>query len=97
MCGTIPPVPQYAFKTWCPVTKHRDNFTFTLTFIFTSTELIWSRDGLVGIALSYGLHDRGSTVRFWAGARNFSSPLRPERLWNPPSWGSFPGVKAAGA
>jgi hypothetical protein len=24
--------PQYAFKVWCSVKKHRDNFTFTLTF-----------------------------------------------------------------
>jgi hypothetical protein len=31
-----------------------------------------SRDSSVGIALSYGLDDRGSRVRFPAGAGNFS-------------------------
>jgi hypothetical protein len=31
-----------------------------------------SRDSLIGIALSYGLDDRGSGVRFPAGAGNFS-------------------------
>jgi hypothetical protein len=29
MRGAIPPIPQYAFMTWCLV-KHRDSFTFTL-------------------------------------------------------------------
>jgi hypothetical protein len=34
----------------------------------------------------YGLRDRGSRVRFPAGAGNFfPSPLGPERLWGPPS------------
>jgi hypothetical protein len=32
----------------------------------------WSRDSPVGIALGYGLEDRGSRVRFPAGAGNFS-------------------------
>jgi hypothetical protein len=31
-----------------------------------------SRDSSVGIALGYGLDDRGSRVRFLAGAGNFS-------------------------
>jgi hypothetical protein len=31
-----------------------------------------SRDSSVGIALGYGLNDRGSRVRFLAGAENFS-------------------------
>jgi hypothetical protein len=30
MCGTVLPLPQYAFMAWCLV-KHRDNFTFTFT------------------------------------------------------------------
>jgi hypothetical protein len=33
--------------------------------------VIKSRDSSVGIALGYGLDDRGSRVRFLAGARNF--------------------------
>jgi hypothetical protein len=63
-----------------------------------------SRDSSVGIALGYGLGDRGSTVRLPAGAGNFS--LR-HRVQNgsgahPASYpmgtgGSFPGGKAAGA
>jgi hypothetical protein len=32
MHGAIHPLPQYAFKAWCSVEKHRDNFTFNLTF-----------------------------------------------------------------
>jgi hypothetical protein len=58
----------------------------------------------VGIALDYGLDDRGSGVRFLAGAGNFSLH---HRLQNgsgahPASCpigtrGSFPGGKAAGA
>jgi hypothetical protein len=35
-----------------------------------------SRDGSVGIALGYGLDDRGSRVRFPAGAGNFSLHYR---------------------
>jgi hypothetical protein len=31
MRGAIPPLPQYVFMAWC--LKHRDNFTFTFTFI----------------------------------------------------------------
>jgi hypothetical protein len=30
MCEAIPPLPHYAFKAWCSVKKHRNNFTFTL-------------------------------------------------------------------
>jgi hypothetical protein len=59
----------------------------------------------IGIALGYGLDDRGSRAGFPAGAGEFfSSPPRPERLWGPSSLlsngyqgGSFPGGKAAGA
>jgi hypothetical protein len=61
-------------------------------------------DSSIGIALGYGLDDRGSRVRFPAGAGNFS--LR-HRVQNgsgahPTSYpmvitGSFLGGKAAGA
>jgi hypothetical protein len=63
-----------------------------------------SRYSSVGIALSYGLGDRGSRVRFPARPGNFSLH---HRLQNgsgahPASYpvgnrGSFPGGKAAGA
>jgi hypothetical protein len=44
-----------------------------------------SPDSSVGIALGYGLDDGGSRLRFPAGAGNFFSPPRPERLCSPPS------------
>jgi hypothetical protein len=59
-----------------------------------------SRDSSVGIALGYGLDDRGTGVRFPAGARNFSLD---HRVQNGPgahpacypmaTRGSFLGVK----
>jgi hypothetical protein len=80
---------------WCLV-KHRDTFT-NFTYM-----LYKSRDSSVGIALGYGLDDRGSGVRFPSGAGNFSL----HRVQNgsgahPASYpmgtgGSFPGGKAAG-
>jgi hypothetical protein len=63
-----------------------------------------SRDSSVGIALGYGLDDRGSRVRFPAGARNFLfttasrtalGPTQPPIQWVPGTF--FPGGKAAGA
>jgi hypothetical protein len=39
MRGAIPPLPQYAFMTWCSVIeKHGDNFTFTV-YIYKTTIL----------------------------------------------------------
>jgi hypothetical protein len=66
--------------------------------------LFKSRDSSVGIALGYGLDDRGSRVRFAAGAGNFSLHHRVQNSSgvHPASYtmgtrGSFPGGKAAGA
>jgi hypothetical protein len=63
-----------------------------------------SRDSSVGIALGYGLDDRGSRVRFPAGAGNFSFHHRVHNGSgvHPASYtlgtrGSLPGGKAAGA
>jgi hypothetical protein len=63
-----------------------------------------SRDSSVGIALGQGLDDRGSRVRFRAGAGNFSLHHRVQNGSgaHPPSYpvgtkGSFPGDKAAEA
>jgi hypothetical protein len=63
-----------------------------------------SRGSSVGIALGYGLNDRGSRVRFPAGARNFSLHHRVQNgsRAHPASYpmgtrGPFPGRKAAGA
>jgi hypothetical protein len=65
---------------------------------------IRSRDSEVGIATGYGLDDRGVGVRVPVGARIFSSPRRPDRLWGPSNLLSngyrglfLPGGKAAGA
>jgi hypothetical protein len=57
--------------------------------------LKWSRDSAVGIATGYGLDDQGVRVRVPVGSRIFSSPSRPDRLWDPPNlsngyWGLFP-------
>jgi hypothetical protein len=61
-------------------------------------------DSSVGIALGYGLNDRGSRVRFPAGAGNFSlhHRVRSSSGAYPASYtvgtrGSFPGGKAVGA
>jgi hypothetical protein len=63
-----------------------------------------SRDSSVGIALGYGLDDRGTRVRFPAGAGDFSLHHRVQNgsgahpASNPVGTkGCFPGGKAAGA
>jgi hypothetical protein len=60
-----------------------------------------NRDSSVGIALVYGLDDRGSRVRFPAETENFSLHYRIQNGSgaHPASCprGSFPGGKAAGA
>jgi hypothetical protein len=81
-----------------------------LTFITFSKELLVvslimkSRDSSVGIALGYGLDDRGSRVRFPAEAGNFSIHRRFQNgseahpASNPMGTKySFPEGKAAGA
>jgi hypothetical protein len=75
----------------------------TVLFLFLFRFIMKSHDSSVGIALGYGLDDRGSRVRFPAGAGNFS--LR--RVQNGSgahsasypmdTRGSFPGGNAAGA
>jgi hypothetical protein len=66
--------------------------------------ILKSRYSSVGIALGYGLDDRGSKVRFPAGAVNFSLHHRVQNGSgaHPASYplgtsGSFPEGKAAGA
>jgi hypothetical protein len=62
-----------------------------------------SHDSSVGIALDYRLDDRGSGVRFPAGAENFSlyhhvqNDSEAHTVLYPMGYeGSFPGDKAAG-
>jgi hypothetical protein len=70
----------------------------------SGTLLPESYDSSVGIALGYGLDDRGSRVWFLVGAGNFSLHHRVQNGSgaHPASYpmgtrGSFPGGKAAGA
>jgi hypothetical protein len=87
-------------------------YRFSVPAIFTNAHKIissdWcinkSRDSSVGIALRYGLDDRGSRVRFPARTGNFSPHYRVQNISrdHPASYplgtrGSFPGGKAAGA
>jgi hypothetical protein len=72
--------------------------------IYTLRLTIKSRDSSVGIAMGYGLDDRGSRVRFPSGTGNFSLHHRVQngsgvyRASCPMGTrGSFPGGKAAGA
>jgi hypothetical protein len=61
-----------------------------------------SRDSSVGIALGYGLDDRGSRVRFPAGTGNFCLHHRVQNgsgahpACEMGTRGSFPGGKVAG-
>jgi hypothetical protein len=56
-----------------------------------------SRDSVVGIATGYGLDDRGVGVQVPVVSKIFSSPRRPDMLWDPPNLpsngyrGLFPG------
>jgi hypothetical protein len=74
------------------------------TVIIVIVTMSKSRDSSVGIALGYGLDDRGSRVRFPAGAGNFSlrQSVQNGSGPHPASYpmgtrGSFSGSKAAGA
>jgi hypothetical protein len=75
--------------------------TFVICFLMTGYK---SRESSVGIALGYGLDDRGSRVRFSAGAGNFSLHhcVQNGSGAQPASYlmgtrGSFAGSKVAGA
>jgi hypothetical protein len=103
MRGAIPPLPQYAFMAWCSVEAVIVR-SYTLKIIMFFHPHDKSRGISVGIALGYKLDDRGSRVRFPAGAGNFSLHHRVQNGSgaHPASYPmgtrvSLPGVKAAGA
>jgi hypothetical protein len=73
-----------------------------LDFRYGILEIKWEH--FVGVALGYGLDDRGSRFRFAAGAENFSLHRRVQNgseahadSYPMGTRGSFPGGKAAGA
>jgi hypothetical protein len=83
---------------------HFPPISYSLNLISYIPQISKSRDSSVGIALGYGLDDRGSRVRFPAGAGNFSLHHRVQNGSGAHSAshpigtrGSFPGGKAAGA
>jgi hypothetical protein len=85
-------------------TKFTEIFRCFHSTLKYARDLSKSRDVSVGIALGYGLDDRGSRVRFLAGAGNFSLHHRVQNSSeaHPDSYpmgtrGSFLGGKAAGA
>jgi hypothetical protein len=71
-------------------------------FTNTTTEFSRSSDSVVGVATGYGLDDREVGVRAPVGARIFSFPCHPDRLWDRPNLlyngyrGFFPGLKRQG-
>jgi hypothetical protein len=74
-----------------------------LWYLTIDYEIAMSHDSSVGIALDYGLDDRGSRVRFPAGAGSFSLHHRVQNGSgaHPASYtvgtrGSFPGLKRQG-
>jgi hypothetical protein len=93
---------QKPFKLSLATVKMRLGTTQITVVIIIIVIAITSRDSSVGIALSYGLDDRGSRVRFSAGAGNFSlhHHVQNGSGAHPASYpmgtrGSFPGDKAA--
>jgi hypothetical protein len=54
--------------------------------MYLFTGIVGSRGSSVSIVSDYGMDDRAIEVRSPTGAEDFSSsPLRPDRLWGPPS------------
>jgi hypothetical protein len=59
--------------------------TLDRSILVTELPAYRSRDSAVGIAIGYGMDDRGVGVRVLVESRIFSSTRRPDRLWGPPS------------
>jgi hypothetical protein len=58
-------------------------YTFFAIDFFLLCRTYESRDSAARIATDYGLNDQGVGVRVPVGARIFTSPCRPDRLWGP--------------
>jgi hypothetical protein len=97
---TQPPEPRVGNRN-LPVTKQERS---SFRYCSAHQVLTKSRDSSVGIALGYGMNDRGSRVQFPAGAGNFSLHHRVQNGSgaHPASYTmgtrvSYRGGKAAGA
>jgi hypothetical protein len=84
--------PRRLTNLWASTACYRDIFAFlyrsknTLAsgYIYCfSKRYMYRRNSSLGIATGYELDDRGVGVRFPVGARIFSSPRHPDRLWGP--------------
>jgi hypothetical protein len=100
---TLPKFPHLVWVSWILCAGTRNNMICAEYRQNKKIQNSKSRNSSVGIALGYGLDDRGSTVQFPAGAGNFSLHHRVQNGSgaHPASYpmgtrGSFPGVKAAG-
>jgi hypothetical protein len=62
-----------------------NKFSEGIIFFYFTVRKVWSRDSTVGVAIGYGLDDRGVAFRVPVGSRIFSSPRRQDRLWSPPN------------
>jgi hypothetical protein len=69
---------------YCRFTKYTTLHTHTVYYTLRLNNYR-SRESVVGIAIGYGLDDRGVGVRVPVGSRIFSSPRRPDPLWGPPT------------
>jgi hypothetical protein len=82
------------FKIWGSDREALDMFSKRFIFILIFWYFLFikntdierkNRDSVVGIATGYGLDEQGVGVRVPVGARIFSFPRRPDRLWAPPN------------
>jgi hypothetical protein len=58
---------------------------FNAKYIYKIPKIFRNRDSAVGIAIGYGLDDRGVGVRVPVGSNIFSPPRRADRLCGPPN------------
>jgi hypothetical protein len=83
VCTGHPPQKKiHPFLSESQQTLKTDKLTLFIIIYHTYRQLHRSWDSSVGIATGYGLDDRGVGVRVPEGSKIFSSPRRPDRLWD---------------
>jgi hypothetical protein len=95
---SMPVIPTLRFKIFCCsfcFPKHEDQdmiprkiFFFVVLYdwnIYSDPFISYSQDSVVGIATGNRVDGREVGVRVPVGSRIFSSPQRPDRLWDRPS------------